>query len=72
VGPVPPIAGVPPARRPINVPPLVRGLPPGYIAVLPAGYRVAVIRGVRYYFAGGVYYRPQFYQGRTYYVRVKL
>jgi hypothetical protein len=40
--------------------------------VLPAGYRVAVIRGVRYYFAGGVYYRPQFYQGRTYYVRVKL
>lgn len=42
-------------------------LPHGYIAVLPAGYRV-VSGG--YYMVGSIRYRAQFYQGRTVYVRI--
>jgi hypothetical protein len=30
------------------------------------------VGGVRYYDVGGIHYRPQFYQGRTFYVRVNL
>ena len=41
----------------------------GYIAVLPGGYRIVTVRGVRCYHVGGIYYRAQFYQGRTVYVR---
>jgi hypothetical protein len=48
------------------------GLPHGYIAVLPGGYRAVVVSGARYYTVGGIYYRPQFYGGRTVYVRVHL
>jgi len=47
-------------------------LPHGYIAVLPGGYRAVTISGVRYYSGGGIYYRPQMYQGRTVYVVVRL
>jgi hypothetical protein len=43
------------------------GLPSGYIAVLPAGYRV-VSGG--FYMVGSVRYRASFYQGRTVYIRV--
>lgn len=43
-------------------------LPHGYIAVLPGGYRLVTISGVRYYRVGNVYYRPQIYGGRTVYV----
>lgn len=45
---------------------------PGCIGALPGGYRVTVVSGTRYYVAGGIYYRPQFYQGRTVYVRVRI
>src|SRR5688572_29206670 len=45
---------------------------PGCIGVLPGGYRAVVVSGTRYYVAGGIYYRPQFYQGRTVYVRVRI
>ena len=48
------------------------GMPHGYIAVLPGGYRAATISGVRYYSVGSIYYRPQIYQGRTVYVAVRL
>ena len=44
------------------------GLPHGYIAALPGGYRSIYVHGVRYYTVGGVYYRPQIYGGRTVYV----
>ena len=47
-------------------------LPRGYIGVLPPGYRVVVVSGARYYVAGGIYYRPQFYQGRTVYYRAHI
>ena len=45
---------------------------PGCIGALPGGYRAVVVSGNRYYVAGGIYYRPQFYQGRTVYVRVRI
>ena len=45
---------------------------PGCIGALPGGYRAVVVSGTRYYVAGGIYYRPQFYQGRTVYVRVRI
>ena len=48
------------------------GLPHGYIAVLPGGYRAVTVSGVRYYSVGGIYDRPQMYQGRTVYVVVRL
>ena len=48
------------------------GLPHGYIATLPGGYRAVVVSGTRYYTVGGIYYRPQFYGGRTVYVRVHI
>ena len=48
------------------------GLPRGYIATLPVGYRQVYVSGVRYYRVGGVYYRPQIYGGRTTYVVVHL
>jgi hypothetical protein len=48
------------------------GMPHGYIAVLPGGYRAVTISGARYYAVGGIYYRPQMYQGRTVYVAVRL
>lgn len=53
-------------------PVVVVGLPSGYIAVLPTGYRPVMVGGARYYYVGGIHYRPQFYQGRTVYVRVRL
>jgi hypothetical protein len=46
--------------------------PHGYIAVLPGGYRAVTVSGARYYAVGGIYYRPQIYQGRTVYVAVRL
>jgi hypothetical protein len=45
---------------------------PGCIGTLPGGYRAVVVSGTRYYVVGGIYYRPQFYQGRTVYVRVRI
>jgi hypothetical protein len=48
------------------------GLPHGYIATLPGGYRAVYVSGARYYTVGGVYYRPQIYGGRTVYVRVHI
>ena len=50
----------------------VVALPSGYIATLPIGYTTVVVGGARYYYAGGIHYRAQFYQGRTCYVRVRL
>jgi hypothetical protein len=43
------------------------GLPSGYIAVLPGGYRVV---GGGIYMVGSVRYRATFYQGRTVYIRL--
>ena len=34
--------------------------------------RAVVVGGGHYFLAGGVYYQPRFYQGRTVYVRVRL
>ena len=48
------------------------GLPHGYIATLPGGYRPVYVSGARYYTVGGIYYRPQIYGGRTVYVRVHI
>lgn len=45
-------------------------LPRGYVAVVPAGYRMAWYGGYNCYYVGGVYYRPEFYQGSTVYVIV--
>ena len=76
--------GVPPARTTVVVasapravamapaPVAVGALPAGYIAILPTDYRIVMVSGARYYYAGGVHYRAQFYQGRTCYVRVRL
>ena len=78
------VYGVPPARTTVVVAPAPRAvvvapapvaavaLPSGYIAVLPTDYRIVTVSGARYYYAGGVHYRAQFYQGRTCYVRVRL
>jgi hypothetical protein len=68
-----PVVVVPPPRAVVVAPaPAVVGLPAGYIAVVPAGYKIVVVGGARYYFVGGIYYRAEFYQGRTVYVRVRL
>lgn len=42
-------------------------IPPGYIAVLPAGYRVV---GGGIYLANAVRYRSLFHRGRTAYARI--
>ncbi len=42
----------------------------GYIHTIPPGYRMAWYGGYNCYFVGGVYYRPEFYEGRTVYVVV--
>src|SRR6185503_8360073 len=44
----------------------------GCIGVLPVGYRAVVVHGGHYFMVGGIYYRPQFYQGRTVYIRVHI
>jgi len=46
------------------------GLPRGYVATIPGGYRRVVYGGYNCYFVGGVYYRPEFYEGTTVYVIV--
>jgi len=45
-------------------------LPRGYVATIPVGYRPVVYGGYNCYYVGGVYYRPEFYQGDTVYVIV--
>jgi hypothetical protein len=40
--------------------------------VMPVGYRSVTVSGVRYNTVGGIYYRPQMYQGHTVYVAVRL
>ena len=45
-------------------------LPRGYVATIPVGYRVVTYGGYDCYYVGGVYYRPEFYQGDTVYVIV--
>jgi hypothetical protein len=63
---------VTPAPRAVVVAPAhvaVVGLPAGYIAVLPTGYRVAMVSGAQCYYVGSVRYRATFYQGRTVYIR---
>ena len=45
-------------------------LPRGYVAVIPGGYRPMFYGGYNCYYVGGVYYRPEFYQGSTVYVIV--
>ena len=45
-------------------------LPRGYIAAVPVGARPIVYGGFNCYSAGGMYYRPVFYQGATVYVVV--
>lgn len=47
-----------------------RPYPGGYIHTLPVGYRPVVYGGYNCYYAGGVYYRPEFYQGSTVYIVV--
>jgi len=42
----------------------------GFIRTIPPGYRMAWYGGYNCYYAGGVYYRPEFYQGSTVYVVV--
>jgi hypothetical protein len=37
---------------------------------LPGGYTSLVVNGSAYYYAGGVYYQPEFYGGATVYVVV--
>ena len=37
---------------------------------LPRGYTTRMIRGVNYYYYGGVYYRPYFENGATVYIEV--
>jgi len=36
------------------------------------GNTTVMVGGARYYYAGGIHYRAEFYQGRTCYVRVRL
>ena len=72
VAPAPRTVVVAPAPRAVVVAPThvaVVGLPAGYIAVLPTGYRVAMVGGAQCYYVGSVRYRATFYQGRTVYVR---
>ena len=44
--------------------------PGGFINTIPPGYRMAWYGGYNCYYVGGVYYRPEFYQGSTVYVVV--
>jgi hypothetical protein len=46
------------------------GIHAGYLRTIPAGYRRIWYGGYNCYYAGGVYYRPEFYQGSTVYVVV--
>jgi hypothetical protein len=47
------------------------GLPAGYYGAIPGAYRPVVYGGYNCYYAGGVYYRPAFYQGSTVYIVVR-
>ncbi len=47
------------------------GLPAGYYGAIPGAYRAVVYGGYNCYYAGGVYYRPAFYQGNTVYIVVR-
>jgi len=42
------------------------------VFALPAGYKAVYRGGVRYYYVGGIYYRPMLEAGRTVYVPVDL
>jgi len=46
-------------------------LPRGYIRALPGGYRPVIYRGVRAYYANGIYYRQEVYNGSTVYVAIQ-
>lgn len=43
-----------------------------YILSPPVGAARVAVGGVHYYRAGAVYYKPEFYQGRTVYVQVDI
>jgi hypothetical protein len=47
------------------------GLPAGYYGAIPGAYRPVLYGGYNCYYAGGVYYRPAFYQGNTVYIVVR-
>jgi len=47
------------------------GLPAGYYGAILGAYRAVVYGGYNCYYAGGVYYRPAFYQGNTVYIVVR-
>ncbi|MFZ3374147.1 MAG: hypothetical protein WA183_01160 [Chthoniobacterales bacterium] len=47
------------------------GLPAGYYGAIPGAYQPVVYGGYNCYYAGGVYYRPAFYQGSTVYIVVR-
>ena len=47
------------------------GLPAGYYGAIPGAYRPVFYGGYNCYYAGGVYYRPAFYQGNTVYIVVR-
>jgi hypothetical protein len=47
------------------------GLPAGYYGGIPGAYRSVCYGGYNCYYAGGVYYRPAFYQGNTVYIVVR-
>jgi hypothetical protein len=49
----------------------VARLPAGYYGALPGAYRAVYYGGYHCYYAGGVYYRPVFYQGNTVYIVVR-
>jgi hypothetical protein len=44
--------------------------PGGFIRAIPPGYRMMWYGGYNCYYVGGVYYRPEFYQGSTVYIVV--
>jgi hypothetical protein len=49
----------------------VARLPAGYYGAVPGAYRAVYYGGYNCYYAGGVYYRPAFYQGNTVYIVVR-
>jgi hypothetical protein len=49
----------------------VARLPAGYYGAIPGAYRPVFYGGYHCYYAGGVYYRPAFYQGNTVYIVVR-
>ena len=49
---------------------VARPLAGTYIRTIPVGYRTVVYGGYSCYYVGGIYYRPEFYEGTTVYVVV--